>query len=187
MIIGITGTNGAGKGTVVDYLVRRKGFKHYSVRNFLNEEIMRLGLVKDRGTMLLVGNDLRTKHGSGYIAEQLLARAQQDGGSAVIESVRSLGEANHLKENGALLWAVDASMPLRYQRILGRMSETDRIPYERFVADEAAEIDNAETTKPNLRGVMAMCDTVLTNDGSQEELYVQVEQALKKVHNRFDL
>jgi dephospho-CoA kinase len=180
MIIGITGTNGAGKGTVVDYLVKNKGFRHYSVRNFLKEEITRRGLVKDRGTMLVVANELRAMHGSGYIAEQLLAEALKDGGDVVIESVRSLGEAEHIKRHGALLWAVDASMPARYERVLKRMSETDRITYERFVADEQAEIGNAERTKPNLRGVIAIADTVLMNDGTQEELYIQVEAALQK-------
>lgn len=38
-IIGITGTMGAGKGTVVDYLVSNHGFKHYSARSVLNEMI----------------------------------------------------------------------------------------------------------------------------------------------------
>ena len=33
IIIGITGTLGAGKGTVVEYL-KKKSFKHYSVRSF---------------------------------------------------------------------------------------------------------------------------------------------------------
>ena len=30
MIIGVTGTNGAGKGTVVKYLVNNKDFKHFT-------------------------------------------------------------------------------------------------------------------------------------------------------------
>ena len=34
MIIGITGTLGAGKGTVVDFL-KEKGFRHFSVRDYL--------------------------------------------------------------------------------------------------------------------------------------------------------
>ena len=41
MIIGITGTDGSGKGTVVDYLVEQKGFKHYSARAIFEEEIAR--------------------------------------------------------------------------------------------------------------------------------------------------
>ena len=40
LIIGITGTLGAGKGTVVEYLVEKKGFDHYSVRAFLLKEII---------------------------------------------------------------------------------------------------------------------------------------------------
>ena len=36
-IIGITGTLGAGKGTIVDYLVQKKGYVHYSVRSFIAE------------------------------------------------------------------------------------------------------------------------------------------------------
>ena len=43
-IIGITGTIGAGKGTIVDYLVKEKGYVHYSVRAFIAEEIQRRGL-----------------------------------------------------------------------------------------------------------------------------------------------
>lgn len=39
LVIGITGTLGAGKGTIVDYLVDSKGFAHYSVRAYLIEEI----------------------------------------------------------------------------------------------------------------------------------------------------
>ena len=39
IVIGITGTLGAGKGTIVDYLVKNKGFNHFSVRSFIAQEI----------------------------------------------------------------------------------------------------------------------------------------------------
>ena len=54
-IIGITGTLAAGKGTVVEYLVERKWFAHYSVRGFLTEEIKKRNLPLDvlsRGSSL---------------------------------------------------------------------------------------------------------------------------------------
>ena len=62
IIIGITGTLGAGKGTVVDYLVKEKGFRHYSVRAFLLEKIRDLGMPENRDSMHAVGNMLREEH-----------------------------------------------------------------------------------------------------------------------------
>ena len=56
-IIGITGTIGAGKGTIVDYLVKEKGYVHYSVREFLAEEVIKRGLEVNRDTLTEVGND----------------------------------------------------------------------------------------------------------------------------------
>ena len=57
MILGITGYAGAGKGVVVDYLVVHYGFKHFSIRDFLTEEVKRRGLPVDRETMGMIGND----------------------------------------------------------------------------------------------------------------------------------
>ena len=58
-IIGITGTHGAGKGTVTNYLVNKKGFKHYSARDFIVDEIKKRSLLVDRDSMREVSNDLR--------------------------------------------------------------------------------------------------------------------------------
>ena len=66
MIIGITGTLGAGKGTIVGFL-KERGFSHYSVREFLIEEINRRGLEANRDSMILVANDLRANFGGSYI------------------------------------------------------------------------------------------------------------------------
>jgi len=61
MIIGITGTLGAGKGTIASYLVKEKGFKHFSVREFLNKELQKRKLRLNRDNLVLVGNELRKK------------------------------------------------------------------------------------------------------------------------------
>ena len=182
MIIGITGTLGAGKGTVVEYL-KEKGFTHYSVRDFLTAELDKRGLEKNRDHMLLVANDLRATNGPGYIAEQLVLQAKtsgQEGSNAVIESIRSIGEAEHLKEHGALLWAVDAPVALRFERITHRASETDQVSFEKFIQDEAAEFANHDPAKPNLKALIEKADQVFTNSGTQEELFAQVELSLQK-------
>ena len=71
IIIGITGTLGAGKGIIVDYLVKEKGFTHYSVRAYITEEIQRRGMEVNRDTLTQVGNDLRAAHSPSYITDQL--------------------------------------------------------------------------------------------------------------------
>lgn len=179
MIIGITGTNGAGKGTVVDYLVKEKGFAHCSIRGFLTEEVLRRGMELNRTSMMIVGNDLRAKFGPGYLTEQLLAQAQA-AGNAIIESIRTVGEADYLKSHGARMWAVDADRTLRYERVCKRWSETDRLSYEQFVHEEDREFNNPDPTRQSIGKVMKLADEVFTNNGTQDELYQQVEAALKK-------
>lgn len=181
MIIGITGTNGAGKGAVVDYLVQKEGFKHYSARDFITEEIKRRELPVDRSSMREVANDLRLTHGPAYVIESLFKRAEDDGADAIIESVRAVGEAQFLKAHGALLIAVDAERASRYDRAVRRGSATDKVDFATWVAQEEREWHNSEEHDMNIPAVMAQADYTVMNEGSFEELHAQIEKILSEI------
>jgi dephospho-CoA kinase len=182
IIIGITGTLGAGKGTIVEYLVNVKSFKHYSVRGFISDEIIKRGLEVNRDNMVVVANDLRAKYTSSYIVEQLYEQAKNSGENCVIESLRTVGEVEALKAKGNFyLFAVDAGSKVRYDRILLRKSATDNISYDTFIENEKREMNSDDPNKQNLSDCIKLADYTFYNDGSIEEFYKKLQEVLDDI------
>jgi dephospho-CoA kinase len=182
LIIGITGTLGAGKGTIVDYLTKTKGFKHFSVRQYLTEEIKKRNLPVNRDSMTEVANDLRKNHHPAYIIEQLYYKAVKEGHNAIIESIRTPGEVDFLRKKGNFyLFAVDAKPEIRYQRIKLRSSETDNVDFDTFLANEKREMQTTDPNKQNLSRCIEMADFKFDNNGDINNLYRQVDEVLKKI------
>lgn len=180
IIIGITGTLGSGKGTVVKYLKDKHGFKHYSSSGFINEEVIRRGLPVNRDNQRIVANELRATHGGGYVAEQLYARAAAAGGNSVIESLRSTGEIETLRklDQPFYLLAVDADQKTRYDRIIQRGSEKDNISFEHFQEQEEKELNDTKAGGIRLLACIEMADAHVENNGDLEALHKQIDNII---------
>ncbi len=183
MIIALTGTIGSGKGTLVEYLCSHHNFHHYSVRDVLNRELGKRNLELTRDNMRMLGDELRDKFGAGYLAETLLDLAKENGGNAVIESIRTTGEVESLRGKAPdfYLFGVDADPKVRYERIHKRNSSTDQITFEKFMTDEGSECFHTEKWRMNLPACIALADYVLHNDGTVVEFFKRVEEVMKNI------
>lgn len=182
MIIGLTGTLAAGKGTIVEVL-KEKGFKHFSVREFISDEIKKRGLEVNRDNMIEIGNKLREENSPSYMAERLFERAKNEKDS-IIESLRTVGEIEALRKNpGFVLFAVDADINKRYQRAIARKSSTDFVSFEEFQKKEGIEMNSDDPNKQNLSKCILLADYKFENNGTVEELKREVERILNRIEN----
>jgi dephospho-CoA kinase len=178
MIIGITGSFGAGKGAAVEYLVQHKGFKHFSASGFITEEVVRRGLPVDRDSMTVVANDMRREHGPSYVVDSLYARANEVGGDVVLESLRAVAEVRRIRELGGFVLGVDAPAKLRFERAVSRGSEKDNVSFEKWLAQEQAESNPGDDTKQNIFGALKESSVVIENDSTLDALHEKLDEVL---------
>jgi dephospho-CoA kinase len=182
IVIGITGTIGAGKGTVVDYLVNKKGFKHYSMSGYLKDKLIKKGLEPNRDNLRTIANQIREKYGPDYITRKLFIKAKKDKHDSVIESIRNPKEAQFIRsqENG-YLFAIDANQKTRYLRIQKRNSEKDNITFKKFKEQEKKESQSKDPNAQNLPKCISMADYKFDNNGTIRKLYEKVEKIINKI------
>lgn len=181
VITGITGTLGAGKGTVVEYLVKRKKFKHYSVSGFLKEELAKKGIKINRPNLQDIGNELRKKFGPAYITKKLFKKAKKGNVNAIIESIRNPKEAEFIKTHNGFLLAVTANQKTRYKRIKSRAGEKDNVTYKEFKKQEEKELQNSDPNAQNLSKCILMADYKFDNNSTIKCLYEKVEKVISKI------
>lgn len=180
MLIGITGTDGAGKGAAVRYLVDKKGFTHFSSRDLIIEQIVQQKLPVTRENTRLVGNQMRKKFGNDVLIRLSLKKArEQNVKNIVIESIRALAELETLHAQGGYLLAIDANQNTRYRRITGRKSETDHITFAEFVAQEKLEMNDPDPNGMQKAQVMQRADYTVQNDSSMAALAEQLKNFLR--------
>ncbi len=176
-IIGITGTIGAGKSTVAHILVKKHGFKQYSVRKFLDEILFKRKLESTRPNLVALADELRFEHGPEYIVMEIYKKAFKDGGDCIIESIRTIGEIESLRKmKNFTLLGVSAPLRLRYERVYSRGASTDAVSFEQFKKDQIREGRSKDPRVGNLYACLRVADIVIQNSGTVKQLESEIDK-----------
>ncbi len=173
-LIGLTGTNAAGKGEVARYL-ESKGFAVFSLSDVIREHLRKRGLAVTRDNLIAAGNSLRRRYGADILARRVLKKVR---GNAVIDSIRNSREVAFLrKQPGFVLAAVDAPVEIRFARAKrrGRQESVDTL--EEFIAKEQQEMTGGRAGQ-QLRRCLDAADVKIVNDGTLARLRRRVDQCL---------
>ncbi len=189
-IIGITGTQGAGKDTVANFLVQKLGFEHLSLSDIVRDETSKRGLEQNRDNWREVADSLREKFGNGVMAVKMIEKITRfcldyneqkglDVKGIIITSFRHPDEVDIIKKhfNYFKLINIDAPIETRYERIVKRGKVADQVTLEEFREQEEKENVKCDVGM-RIREVQALADVTIINDGDVDNLYNQVRKIL---------
>ena len=183
MIIGLTGKNASGKGEAANYL-KTKGFIYYSLSGIIREEATKRNLEHSRDNLINLGNELRKKFGSDYLAKQTNKKIKQESrknNNFVIDSIRSPYEAKELMKNkDFVLVGIDAPIELRFKRLLERNRIGDAKTLEYFKLQEQRENLKSDVNQ-QLDKTFKMSQKIILNDGSLKELHKKIDKLLENL------
>lgn len=185
IVLGLTGENCAGKGTVAEYL-QKKGFYFHSLSDVIREELASKGKEITRGNLISEGNALREKFGPSILAEKTLAKLEKDR-NYVVDSFRNTDEVKAFKQKqkNFFLFYVTAPAELRFERMKKRGRESDPNTLDAFLTIEEKERASTSSTNQNLEACKALADKTITNEADFSALHDSVDKALSEVSKEF--
>lgn len=173
-IIGLTGTNAAGKGEAADYLVK-KGYAYFSLSDVIRAVLRQQGEEITRDNLIKTGNALRENSGADILARLIMKEVK---GKAVIDSIRNPKEIEYLKkQRHFILLAIDAPLKIRFSRAQSRGRNESAASLHDFAAKERKEMTHNEKGQ-QLMNCMAMADFTIQNDGTLAEFHKKLEELL---------
>jgi len=179
MIIGITGPNRSGKSEVAKIL-SQKGFKHYQVGDYINEQLILENKPCTRQNLIDKGNELRKNYGAYHIVYELYKKA--NGLDSIIESVRCPGEAIYLKNlDQFCLIGVTADPQIRWKRSLAKGDVKDNLTYGQFLEKEELEYQNTDPSKQNIKRCLELSDYLIKNETGMNDLVKNIDNVLYSI------
>lgn len=180
MIVGVTGLYCSGKDTVAEMLIK-KSFYHYSLSDAIREEAKKRKKDVTRENLIAIGNELRSTHGPGILAQRALQAMQADK-NYVITSIRNPGEVEVLKQRkDFVLINVDAPISIRFERLKKRGKAATEDKKLKTLADFKKSEESEMSSDPahqQLHKVLKLADVTILNDKDMTALGVKIDKFL---------
>ena len=182
-IIGLTGRNASGKGTVASFLMK-SSFVYHSLSDTLRNELKSKDLVESRENLIKIGNELRDEGGPGILADLMIPNLNSLE-NHIVDSIRNPVEVNSLRReysnHNFTLIAVDASSETRYKRLKQRNRSGDSSSWEQFLAQEKLEESSTDPNKQQLLLTIKKADLYIDNSGTILELENNINEIIAKL------
>lgn len=179
MIVGLTGRNASGKGTVGEWLIAQ-GFFYTSLSDAIRVWLREQGKETTRDNLTWAGRTLREQGGAGVLATRTLATLVP-GKDAIVDSVRTPAEVRELRQRADfVLVEVWADERTRYERLRARGRAGDAADFSEFQRQEAAELTATSAAGQMLVATAELADFRVSNDGEPAELVALLASELPR-------
>lgn len=185
-LIGIAGTAGAGKDVAADILARLFGMQNLSsgdVVRAVTRHIYKLPAdfnpVRDQ--LYDVANLLREINPATTVKICIFEAQARNIPRAVISGLRSMGEAQAVRDAGGIIIGIDADPRVRYDRIYSRARDAEaQKTYEEFLQQDEFENRGVSDSGPGrgIRAIIDSADVVIKNAGGLEELEALLKEKI---------
>ena len=179
-IIGLTGRNASGKGTVASFL-KESSFVYHSLSDTLRDELKRRNLEESRANLIMIGNSLREEGGPGILADLMISNLTSLE-NHIVDSIRNPLEVKSLRReyenHNFSLISVDAKPEIRYERLKQRNRAGDSSSWEEFLAQEKLEESSSDPNKQQVFATINEADYHIDNSGSLLELKNKIRKII---------
>ena len=181
LVVGLAGMPGSGKSRVVE-IAQQEGYAVVVMGDVIREETRKRGLELNPKNIGKVMLELRETGGNSVIAEKCISRIEQKGSRKIIvDGLRSLDEADAFKAHFPrfILVAVHASPETRFNRLNRRRRSDDPDGWVVFRERDMRELS------VGLGNAIAMAEYFIVNEGSRDDLKVEVGETLRRVEEKW--
>lgn len=184
-VIGLTGTIGAGKDIVKEFLISRFNCYYVSLSSIIRTEAEEKKSNYNRKTLQDLGDGLRKRYGNWILAKLAVEYLQSDKELIIVDGIRNVAEVEFLRKRFGkkfILIGVNAPQKLRFERVGKRRSTRDPKTWEEFVEmDKRDQGENEPEYGQQTKKCLDQADFVIVNDGTGEEMESKISKVIQNM------